>query len=308
MLWAKLHTDIIGDPKLLRAARKGARHLHWLPWLIAFAKAADDDGRLTVNGEPVEPEDVAPQLPGCTPESIAACIMELATIGVLTIDEDGVYAFAQWQERSGTKASDDPEARNERVRRHRAKKKRERETLRNALHATRGNAIEEEEEKEQEREKESSSSPPPDETWRESADEGQARERVIAALGNGDRAKALTERFIRRCPRDAVVGMLCRVESYLTGTRSRIGGERVTPEHIMAALDDFDTNRAAYNAALLHKYIDRVVRAPPSAGPAATSGVNRVTIDDINALIERERINALIERERTTQTLKHGAA
>ena len=120
MAWCKLHTDIIGDPKLLRAARKGARHLHWLPWLIAFAKAADDDGRLTVNGEPAEPEDIAPQLPGATIDSVRLCMDELESISVLYRDMDGALAFTQWEARSGRRASEDGEAVAERVRKHRA--------------------------------------------------------------------------------------------------------------------------------------------------------------------------------------------
>ena len=119
--WCKLHTDIIGDPKLLRAARKGARHLHWLPWLIAFAKAADDDGRLTVNGEPAEPEDIAPQLPGATAADIAACVRELDAIGVMTMDDDGVHVFPQREARSGRRASEDGEAVAESVRKPRAR-------------------------------------------------------------------------------------------------------------------------------------------------------------------------------------------
>lgn len=142
MAWAKLHTDIIGDEKLLRAARKGAKHLHWLPWLIAVAKRAEDGGRLTVGGEAADPEDIAPLIPGGTVKSIAGCLSELESIGVLCRDTDNALAFANWERRSGGKPSDDPDHIRDRVKRFREKKKRPDVTLGNALHETRGNAIE----------------------------------------------------------------------------------------------------------------------------------------------------------------------
>jgi hypothetical protein len=46
-LYAKLWCDIVGDQKLMRAARKGGKHLDKLPWLIAKAKERNDNGRLS---------------------------------------------------------------------------------------------------------------------------------------------------------------------------------------------------------------------------------------------------------------------
>lgn len=152
--WAKLHTDIIGDEKLLRAARKGAKHLHWLPWLIAVAKRAEDGGRLTVGGEAADPEDIAPLIPGGTVKSIAGCLSELEAIGVLCRDTDNALAFANWERRSGGKPSDDPDHIRDRVKRFREKKKRDDVTPGNALHETRRNAIEVEVEVDAEVEKE----------------------------------------------------------------------------------------------------------------------------------------------------------
>lgn len=143
MAWAKLHTDILGDPKLMRAARKGARELLYLPWLIAFAKEADDNGRLTVGGERADAVDISALIPGGTPKAVTAAIASLVSIGVL-VEADGALCFAQWETRSGGKPSDSPSAIGERVARHRAK---QRETPApdngNALPVTPGNALHE---------------------------------------------------------------------------------------------------------------------------------------------------------------------
>jgi protein required for attachment to host cells len=115
MAWAKLHTDILGDPKLMRAARKGAKELVFLPWLIAFAKEADDSGRLSVGGEPAEPADIADLVPGATRKMVAESMKNLEQIGVLHRDRDGFLCFAAWERRSGGKPSDSAEAIRERV-------------------------------------------------------------------------------------------------------------------------------------------------------------------------------------------------
>lgn len=120
-LWAKLHTDIIGDEKLMRAARKGARQLVLLPWLIAFAKKADDQGRLSVNGEPADPIDMASGFPGVTEKQVSQCISELENLGILVRDGE-FLRFGAWEKRSGhdrKKPSDSPERVKERVNRHR---------------------------------------------------------------------------------------------------------------------------------------------------------------------------------------------
>jgi hypothetical protein len=114
MAWVKLHTDILGDPKLMRATRKGARHLVLLPWVIAFAKHADDDGRLSVNGEPAEPDDIAQLLPGITKNQVKNCLFELQSLGIL-VEDAGFLAFSRWDVRAG-KASDSKEATRERQR------------------------------------------------------------------------------------------------------------------------------------------------------------------------------------------------
>ncbi len=116
--WVKLHTDILGDPKLMRAARKGARGLEYTPWLIAFARQAGDLGRLTIAGEPAEPEDIAAQIPGARAAQVKAGLEALVTLGVLAGDQDGVLRFAQWAARQ-QKPSDSRESVRERVRHHR---------------------------------------------------------------------------------------------------------------------------------------------------------------------------------------------
>ncbi len=121
MAWAKLHTDLLGDPKLMRAARKGAKHLALLPWLIVFAKLSDDSGRLSVGGMAADPEDIAALLPGVKPQAVAGCIQELTEIGVLVPDDDGTQRFARWEVRSG-RPSDSPASVRERVAKHRAVK------------------------------------------------------------------------------------------------------------------------------------------------------------------------------------------
>lgn len=123
--YAKLWTDILGDEKLMRAARKGAKHLVILPWLFAFAKKVDDNGRITVDGEPAEPDDISSLVPGISARQVAACFDELERIKVLVRDDDGALRLASWEERSGSgsKPSDAPESVADRVRRHRQKKR-----------------------------------------------------------------------------------------------------------------------------------------------------------------------------------------
>ena len=99
MKWAKLHTDILGDPKLMRGARERWKGLVFLPWFIAFAKQADDDGRLSVNGTPVLPEDLVPLIPDATKKSIAEALTSLEAIGVLVRDDDKVLRFSRWERR-----------------------------------------------------------------------------------------------------------------------------------------------------------------------------------------------------------------
>jgi hypothetical protein len=126
--WAKLHTSILGDGKLMRAARKGAKGLEMLPWLFAFAKAEGHDGRLEVSGEPAEPADIAALIPGNPVKAVAQCMAscESNAVKMLVRDEDDVLCFVSWERRQSVRQSDTPEAINERVRRHREKKRAER--------------------------------------------------------------------------------------------------------------------------------------------------------------------------------------
>lgn len=146
LTWCKLHTDVLGDAKLQRAVRKGARGFVVLPWLIVWARAHDetDAGRLVLGGEPADPEDVVAQIPDpdVTAEQVAACMASCEAIGVLERDADGVLRFAAWAERSGrasTRPSDRPEAVRERVRQHRERKRQQGQPGQQASPATRSN-------------------------------------------------------------------------------------------------------------------------------------------------------------------------
>src|SRR5687768_13695273 len=101
MIWMKLHSDILDDPKLMRAARHGSKQLVLLPWLLAFAGRASDDGRLTVATAPADPEDIARGIPGVSVEQVAQALEELAQVGILVTDFDGSLRFARWAKRAG---------------------------------------------------------------------------------------------------------------------------------------------------------------------------------------------------------------
>lgn len=157
-LFAKLHVDILDDPKLMRAVRKGAKHLHWLPWLIVFAKRADDDGRLTVDGYPAEPDDIARSIPNATKKPIAGALRELEQLGVLTRESSGALRFAAWDVRAAGKISDSREAVAARVRAHRERKRKRHNidgndgnALQGVTHVTPSNATERRAESESER-------------------------------------------------------------------------------------------------------------------------------------------------------------
>lgn len=119
MLWLRLHTDILADPKLMRAAREGAKCLSLTPWLLAFAKQADTGGRLTVGRVPAEPQDIAAMIPGTTTQTVQGCMNELTAIGVLVADEDKVLRFSRWNARQ-SKPSTALKAVRERVQKHRS--------------------------------------------------------------------------------------------------------------------------------------------------------------------------------------------
>jgi hypothetical protein len=116
--------------------------------LLAYAKRADDDGRLSVNGEPMEGEDLAQSIPGVFAEAVETCLRELEEIGVLVRDGDDVLRFAAWERRAAGKPSDARSAIAERVRRsrQRAREKSAQAAVTpcNALLAAHGNATERE--------------------------------------------------------------------------------------------------------------------------------------------------------------------
>ena len=122
MPWLKLHTDILGDLKLKRAVRGGLKELELLPWLMAFAKHADDDGRLTVGGQPATPEEIADLLPGVRAKRVATCLASAEAIGVLAPDFDGAMRFVNFARRQGH-PSDSREEVAKRVARYRDRRK-----------------------------------------------------------------------------------------------------------------------------------------------------------------------------------------
>jgi hypothetical protein len=81
------------NPQLLRAARDGAKHLVLLPWIICYAKAADDRGRLTTHGEPATAAEIAQTIPGVGTARVCAALGELFAFDLLGVDEDGAFAF-----------------------------------------------------------------------------------------------------------------------------------------------------------------------------------------------------------------------
>lgn len=117
-LYAKLYTDILADRKLMRAARQGAKRLHLLPWLIVFAKEAQDGGRLSIGGTPADPIDIAEAIPCVTPADVKKCEEELVAIGVLAREPDGAFRFVRWHRRQ-SKPSDQADEVRLRVQDHR---------------------------------------------------------------------------------------------------------------------------------------------------------------------------------------------
>lgn len=124
MAWVKLYTDILDDRKFKRARRDGHTKLGLFPWVLAFAKDANDGGRLTVGGVAAEPEDLASCIPDddATPEAVAACLASCEAIGVLSREPDGTLKLTKWDDRQA-KPSDSKSAIRERVKRHRDRRK-----------------------------------------------------------------------------------------------------------------------------------------------------------------------------------------
>lgn len=265
-LYVKLWTDILGDAKLMSAARKGARELQLLPWLFAFAKAAQDGGRLTINGEPADPIDIAAQIPRCTAKRVAQALVEATAIGILEPDDDGALRFAAWERRAGEKPSDAPSAVRERVRRHRAKGKAV--THGNALQGEDGNATEEEEEVETEQERETETS--------SSARDGES---------------AVARQLPTDSDRNALTALLVRVphaETWLAEMRASLDGMpghvRTTAAQLGQAVREYVGNGAAQHPNLrqFRRYLEQAaapaVPSIPSAArvPARNPGAQQV--------------------------------
>lgn len=281
LAWVKLHTDILGDPKLMRAARRGAKGLEQLPWLIAFAARAGDAGRLTIDGHPAEPQDIAAEVPGGKAATVAACLASLREIGVLVIDgdDDRILRFAKWDERAG-KPSDRPESIRERVQRHRQRKRgsdaatpgapppvTEGETPGNALHGVSpafGNAIEEEEEEEgEEEERELPPAAPP----------AVAGARLVEAVG-----RDLAERFYRgiseRKGTDAANAFLATATASLDGMH----GPALSPSQLAIAITDYLANGEQPNLKRFRGYLRAAIPPPherPGDRPPNGNGAHR---------------------------------
>jgi hypothetical protein len=255
--WAKVYTDILGDPKLMRAARKGLKGLELAPWFITFAKSAADDGRLSVGGEPAEPADFVNLIPGQRLRSIAAALRSLETIGVLVRDPaDDCLRFAAWQIRQERAPSDSPEAVRERVRQHRARQRNARSNgVGNAgtvTDETSGNETEERREEEESEEKRRDTSPSPSPQ--------AASDRLRAALPEKNRPDldALLDRVSNRT---AWVGELTMA------VEGGTAGAGVSYERLGEAIHDFLLNGKGEvpEIALLRGYIKRAVGAHRSA-------------------------------------------
>lgn len=121
--WLKLHVDILDDPKLMRARRHGYEQLVLVPWLFAFAKRANDNGRLSVGGAAAEPEDLVHGIPDdISIEAMRTALASCLNIGVLVEDPDGVLRFANWHVRQG-KPTESAEAWRVRKQRQRTRQK-----------------------------------------------------------------------------------------------------------------------------------------------------------------------------------------
>lgn len=279
-LFVKLWTDILADPKLMRAARKGAKQLALLPWMLVFAKQADDEGRLTVNGEPAEAEDVAAAIPGITAKQVAECWVSLESMGVL-VREDDALAFANWHERSG-KPSDGPEAINERVKRHRARKRgvtpdhSSGETPCNALHDEKCNAteieLEKEKELEQEKEQEMQQQQP---RAREALGVGgealaDSRNELVRLLGGETVAGATTDDFLAAAPDSTRYAWARGLIAMLVP----LGAKHVAPDVLLIAMQDFlvsDREKWPFAGRVFRAFVDDVNRPRPTRSytPAA---------------------------------------
>ena len=121
--WVRMQIELLGDPRLQRAARHGAKRLDLLLWIILFAARADDGGRLTVGNEPAEPEDIARHLPAVSAEEVAEALRSLEMTGILVRDPDGVLRLDDWERWWAYRPSETKEAQKRRQRLSRSRKR-----------------------------------------------------------------------------------------------------------------------------------------------------------------------------------------
>jgi hypothetical protein len=245
MLWVKLHTDILSDPKLMRAALRGAKHLHLLPWLLVFAKNSRDSGRISIAGEPAEPELIAAAVPGVKPKQIVAAMRELEEIGVLSTDDDGAKRFVNWDKRA-EKPSDHPSAVKDRVHRLRERKRdgNAGETRVKRVTPSIGNATEGEEEEEEEEEGEEEG---------DSNNNNARGEFAEGALGH-----ELTTRLLERVRHQRSAWSLS-----ITDAMHGVPGFTLSPAQLRTAVTDYLANDESPNLGRFRGYLQRAAATPP---------------------------------------------
>lgn len=254
MTWVKLYTDIVDDPKLMRAARGGAPDLELLPWLLAFAGRANDNGRLTVGGEPADEWDLARGIPNATPERARRCVAVLLRLEILAPDDDGALAFTAWSARAGKpgKPSDEAPAVRERVKRHRERAKEV--TPRNALQETPRNAPEEKERRAEGETEQETTTPP--------------RAVVIDGDAHGT---AIVGRFLEAVPARDRDAWAHRVGTWLEGHDIAAGVQRAD---VVTALGDYVLLPAKdFNPRHVRKCVERAMldrTQPARASPAGS--------------------------------------
>lgn len=307
-LFVKLWTDILADPKLMRAARKGAKSLVLLPWLIVFAKQADDDGRLTVNGQSIEPDDIVNVVPGVNAKQVVDCLASLVGIGVLVPDDDRALRFANWEERSG-KPSDGAEAVNERVKKHRAKKRAERadgnahETPLKRAVTEIGNATEKELEQEKEPEKEKEEEEEPERvTAAPSSSPLEDLEAFLAEHDFGVFAPSV-DGIIRSARAPFAVTATLRM--HLSGDMSH---ELATIEQLGLSCQQYLANGAEFNARFFAAFVRDVKRGKIVAQRReANNAEDRLRASDLQDREHAQRQQAATDRVVTDYEQAHPA-
>jgi hypothetical protein len=80
-----------------------------------------ENGRLSLDGEPVDAEILADSFPGVTVRRVKTALDSLLAVKILTQDADGVLRFTNWDDRNPAFPSDSAEATRERKRKSRNK-------------------------------------------------------------------------------------------------------------------------------------------------------------------------------------------